>query len=229
MGTERSTRIWEDPGMLTAGERSMPFRRFRLRLEAGASAPTELTGGAERLVIGSSPDAHFVLRDDAVSPMHCEIRPENGSFLLRDLGSKTGTWLAGARVREVVFATQARFRVGSCEIVFDATELRPNIEHAPPARLGRLLGTSPAMRAVIARLSKVAERDTGLLLEGESGTGKELAANGVHLVSPRRDGPFVVVDCGSIPRTLIEPELFGHERGAYTGASQARDGTPRLP
>jgi DNA-binding NtrC family response regulator len=94
----------------------------------------------------------------------------------------------------------------------------------PEGRFGRLIGDSAAMRAVFSRLARIAGRDATLLLEGESGTGKELAAEAVHEASARSGGPFVVVDCGSIPRALLEAELFGHERGAYTGANRARLG-----
>jgi two-component system response regulator GlrR len=92
------------------------------------------------------------------------------------------------------------------------------------AVFGRLRGVSPVMRDVIERLQRISARDTTLLLEGESGTGKELAAHAVHDAGSRHGKPFVVVDCGALPHTLIEAELFGHERGAYTGATQAREG-----
>src|SRR5262245_9392884 len=94
----------------------------------------------------------------------------------------------------------------------------------PEAQFGELIGDSAVMRAVFSRLARIAARDTTVLLEGESGTGKELAAKAIHDASLRRAGPFVVVDCGAIPRTLLESELFGHERGAYTGADRARAG-----
>jgi two-component system response regulator GlrR len=89
---------------------------------------------------------------------------------------------------------------------------------------GRLVGASRAMRDAIRRLRAIAARDVTLLLEGESGTGKEVAAEAVHAGGPRRHRPFVVVDCGAIARSLLEAELFGHERGAYTGATHARAG-----
>ena len=95
---------------------------------------------------------------------------------------------------------------------------------SPTVYFGRLVGRSPVMRNVIERLRTIAAHDATLLLEGESGTGKEIAAEAVHDAGPRRQKPFVVVDCGAIARPLLEAELFGHERGAYTGATQARVG-----
>src|SRR5262249_12380906 len=93
----------------------------------------------------------------------------------------------------------------------------------PPATYG-LLGASPAIGRVHAIIAKVAKSDATVLITGESGTGKELVARAVHEQSERRDGPFVAVNCGAIPATLIESELFGHARGAFTGAVTARTG-----
>jgi two-component system response regulator GlrR len=102
------------------------------------------------------------------------------------------------------------------------------IRHDTPidsqAAFGRLIGRSPAMRDVIRRLRAISARDATLLIEGQSGTGKEVAAEAVHAAGARGDKPFVVVDCGAISRGLIEAELFGHERGAYTGATHSRPG-----
>jgi len=199
-------------------------RRFRLRLDRGAGPRTDVTSGEERIIIGRGPQADLVIDDEAVSRIHCEIVWEGDSLVLRDLGSKNGTWLAGIRVREVCLPAEARIGIGDAEVAFGMVSGVEELRLHPESRFGRLIGESNVMRAVFDRLARIASRDTTLLLEGESGTGKELAAEAVHEASSRRDGPFVVVDCGSIPRTLLEAELFGHERGAYTGASQARPG-----
>src|SRR5205814_3485142 len=91
-------------------------------------------------------------------------------------------------------------------------------------RFGDALGQSPAMRAIFAMLARIAASDSTILLEGETGTGKGLIADLIHRRSARAAGPFVVVDCASIPPTLIESELFGHDKGAFTGAQTARAG-----
>src|SRR5262249_6125363 len=91
-------------------------------------------------------------------------------------------------------------------------------------RFGLLVGHSLAMRAAFALLERAAATDATVLLEGETGTGKEAAAESIHREGARRDGPFVVVDCGAIPPDLLESELFGHERGAFTGALSGREG-----
>jgi transcriptional regulator with PAS, ATPase and Fis domain len=128
------------------------------------------------------------------------------------------------RIREAVLPQEASVDIGSAGFVFAPVRGYDAPRLYPENRFGELIGQSPTMRAAFARLARVADRGTTVLLEGESGTGKELAARAIHEHGGRRNGPFVVVDCGSISRTLIESELFGHERGAYTGAMQARVG-----
>src|SRR3982751_779432 len=91
-------------------------------------------------------------------------------------------------------------------------------------RFGRMVGRSPPMQVVFDVLNKASSSDATILLEGETGTGKEVSAEAIHRGSPRRDKPFLVVDCGAMPPNLLESELFGHERGAFTGAVSSRQG-----
>ncbi|HVZ89787.1 MAG TPA: sigma-54 dependent transcriptional regulator [Polyangia bacterium] len=91
-------------------------------------------------------------------------------------------------------------------------------------RFGKLIGRSPAMQVVFDVLAKASPSDATILLEGETGTGKEVSAEAIHIGSPRKDKPFLVVDCGAMPPQLLESELFGHERGAFTGAVSSRQG-----
>ena len=198
--------------------------RFRLRIERGRGPRHEILSSEERVVIGSSPQADLVVEDPDVSGIHCEIAWEDDGFVLRDLKSAHGTWLSGVRVREVVLPGEAHFDIGAASLSFGSVSGSEEVVLHPENHFGGLTGESAVMRAVFARLARVAARETTVLLEGESGTGKELAARAIHEASSRKNGPFVVVDCGSIPRTLIEAELFGHERGAYTGANQSRPG-----
>jgi transcriptional regulator with GAF, ATPase, and Fis domain len=100
----------------------------------------------------------------------------------------------------------------------------PELPPSQARRFGELVGESLAMREVFAVLERVAAGDATLLVEGETGTGKELVARAVHDASPRRRGPFVAVDCGALPEGLLESELFGHVRGAFTGAANERAG-----
>ena len=198
--------------------------RFRLRIERGTGPRPDVVSSESRIVIGSSPQADLVIEHDSVSRLHCEIALEKQGFVLRDLGSLHGTWIAGIRVREVVLTSEAYIDVGATEVSFGIVSGVSELSLYPEGRFGGLIGESEAMRTAFDRLARVATREITVLLEGESGTGKELAARAIHENSSRRDGPFVVVDCGAISPTLVESELFGHERGAYTGASHARPG-----
>src|SRR5262249_54964492 len=112
-------------------------------------------------------------------------------------------------------STQIRFDVGSDHVMVLLSERE---------RLGRMVGRSPAMRAVFALLERAADSDATVLIEGETGTGREAAAESIPIEGRRRDEPFIVVDCGALPPDLLESELFGHERGAFTDAVAARRG-----
>jgi len=204
--------------------RRVERQRFRLLVERGADAGSDLISSEDRALIGRSPQADLVINDPFVSRIHCEVATEEGLYILRDLGSINGTRVAGIRIREVQLPQNERISIGGSELSFSVLGGAEEIGLHPEGRFGRLIGDSAAMRVVFSRLARIAGRDATLLLEGESGTGKELAAEAVHEASSRSAGPFVVVDCGSIPRALLEAELFGHERGAYTGANRARPG-----
>lgn len=179
---------------------------------------------AERVVVGTHPSAGLVLSDPTVSRFHCEIVVEKGRVLIRDLESRNGTTVDRVQVLLAPLAEGALIDVGRTKLRFGLGSDPVRVPLAVDARFGALVGRSIAMRQVFALLSRAAESEATVLLTGETGTGKELAAESIHLASRRKAGPFVVVDCGSIPRELMESELFGHERGAFTGAVSARAG-----
>ena len=110
--------------------------------------------------------------------------------------------------------------------VLEFRQLRQRRSGAPPAAIeeGRLLGSSPAMVEFYKQIARISDSPASVLIEGESGTGKELTARSLHYMSPRRHKPFVVVHCGAIPDNLLESELFGYERGAFTGADHQHSG-----
>jgi transcriptional regulator with GAF, ATPase, and Fis domain len=178
--------------------------------------------------IGKSPDNDLVLVDATVSREHCEIVRDARGYLLRDLGSTNGTLLDGAEVREVYLQAGVVISVGRIEL-----KVRPfaeRIDVLPSERecFGDLWGRQPAMREIFGLLERLAPSDATLLIGGETGTGKDLLARAVHAESPRARGPFIVVDCGAVVGNLIESELFGHEKGAFTGAVEARKGAFEL-
>jgi two-component system response regulator GlrR len=176
------------------------------------------------LSIGTARGNHLVLTDRAVSRHHCAISATEEGFFLRDLGSRNGTTLAGFRVTGAYLGPGAVLGVGESTIRFQPIADQIVEPLAPEERYSRLLGHSTAMRRIFAALPRIAASDSTVLIEGETGTGKGLLAEAIHARSPRAKGPFVVIDCGAIPPSLIEAELFGHVKGAFTGAQASRPG-----
>ncbi len=173
--------------------------------------------GQDPLIVGRNPACQVVVEDGKVSAVHVEFMATEEGVRVRDLGSRNGSYVSDVRVGEVVVSTPCTLRIGATTIAFEP--LRPEKVTVPSIpSFGPLVGHSEAMRQIFDRLGKIAPTDLTLLICGETGSGKELAAKAVHDHSKRADKPFVVVDCGSIPPTLAEATLFGHERGAFTGA-----------
>jgi len=199
-------------------------RRFRLRVESGPDTGREVASRDARTVIGSESGADLELTDGAVSRFHCELVVEDGRIHVRDLGSRNGTTVDGVAVIDALLHSGASLGVGRNQIRFDAAPDHVRIPLSAHDRFGTMVGTSTAMRAAFAILERAAASDATVLLTGETGTGKEAAAESIHQTSARRDGPMIVVDCGSIPPNLLEAELFGHEKGSFTGATSERAG-----
>ena len=147
--------------------------------------------------------------------------------------------LAKTRFPAELIQSSAAHGVEIASVPFEiAAEFLPDMLHEADRRLGQLsageaparaefsaiIHRSPVMRRLLLRAERVALRSVPVLIEGESGTGKELLARAIHAASPRRDRPFIPVNCGAIPAELVESELFGHRKGAFTGATQDRQG-----
>ncbi len=179
---------------------------------------------ARPAVVGTAAECDLVLDDDRVSARHVAIERAGEAFVVRDLGSTNGTFFEGSRIEKATVRAGAALKVGR-SILRLAPSARP-LEVAPSKsrRFGELVGDSLAMREVFAVLELAAASDVTVLLEGETGTGKELAARALHHASPRRKDPFVAVDCGALPEQLLDSELFGHAKGAFTGAASDRAG-----
>jgi transcriptional regulator with GAF, ATPase, and Fis domain len=173
--------------------------------------------------VGTAADNDLVLTDDAVSRYHLELAVTPDGIAVRDLGSTNGTFAGNVRVRDAVVPRGSQLRVGSTVLMLDAADApRPAAE--PPPELPGMVFASESMREVARRVRMLAAVTTSVLVHGETGAGKELVARAVHELGPRKAAPFVVVDCASIAPTLLEAELFGHEKGAFTGALRERAG-----
>ncbi len=197
---------------------------FRLRVTSGADAGKVVTARTTRLVIGTHESADVVLTDRTVSRFHSELFLRDGRVMVRDLGSRNGTVVNGVSVVEAFVRPGMTLTLGKSELGFDLGADKIQIPLAERDVFGSLVGGSMAMRAAFALLERAAASEATVLLGGETGTGKEAAAESIHDAGARSGGPFVVVDCGAVPPELMESELFGHERGAFTGAVAPRAG-----
>jgi DNA-binding NtrC family response regulator len=196
---------------------------MRLAVVSGPDAGASYTADSERFTIGTHDRADLRLRDRTVSRFHAEIGLEGDRVAIRDVGSTNGTFVDGVSVVHAFLHPGALIRVGGTELRY-SSEGEPVAVPAGADRFGPLVGSSPPMRAVFARLARAAASDATVLLTGETGTGKEAAAEALHGASKRAARPFVVVDCAAIPPDLLESELFGHEKGSFTGAIASREG-----
>ncbi len=190
--------------------------------DAGVRVEIPLPG--EAVMIGREASACLSVTDPGVSRRHLELTPAPEGLVVTDLGTVNGTYQGTQRINSITVREATRLRLGTqteIEIV-----LGPSVEvtRYAPGRFGGAIGNAPAMRELFALLARVAPTDATVLLEGETGTGKEKLAESIHQASRRASAAFVVVDCGAIPRELVASELFGHARGAFTGATAGKRG-----
>lgn len=174
--------------------------------------------------VGSAADNDLVLTDDSVSRHHCEIEPTAGGLRVRDDSSTNGVAIGSMRVRDATVVGDVDLTLGSTVVAVRWLGDQVDKEQARSDRFGNLLGQSVRMRELFAQLAKIAGTDYTVLIEGETGTGKDVVAESLHQASARAARPFVVLDCGAVSPHVIESELFGHERGAFTGAVDAHAG-----
>lgn len=197
----------------------------RLRIVSGPDAGKEalVLPEMKSVTFGTLPESVVPLTDPTVSRRHAEIVVEKDRYLLRDLGSTNGTYVDNVRVEQAYVEPDSVIRVGRSEI-----RLLPAEGEIPASGFEGLYGHSEVMKQVFDLIEKVANSPLIVLITGETGTGKELVARAIHRRSGRSAGPFTIVDCSAIPENLMESELFGHERGAFTGATSSRKGAFEL-
>ncbi len=188
--------------------------------KAGISYPLEQAG----VTVGKAPENDLVIDHPTVSRNHLVVRRQGDRFLVQDLGSTNGTFIDGAQVREAYLRPGALLEVGDVQLRFQPQVSPMEIAPSSEDSLGELVGKSLPMRQIFALLKRIAPTDSTLLLVGETGTGKGAAAKLIHQLSPRNSQPLVVFDCAAVSDSLIESELFGHEKGAFTGAVAQRIG-----
>ena len=177
-----------------------------------------------RVLLGQSPSCELRLRDREVSRRHAAVELVGHKLRIADLGSTNGTAIDGVEVLEANLRGGEIVRMGSTALRVDRGAAAAPARLATGTQFGSLLGASPEMRRLYPLCERLAGSNVPVILEGETGTGKEVLAESLHAMGPRAAGPFIVFDCTAIPPSLVESELFGHERGAFTGAVAARKG-----
>ena len=211
-----------------APSRAVHLSQCKLVVLTGSQRGREFVISGDVIRIGKVDENDLVLPEETVSRVHCEILRDAKGHLLRDLHSTNGTFLDGAEIREAYIRAGSVITVGTIQLKFQPFEERIEILPSDKERLGELVGRSLKMREIFGLVERIAPTEATVLIEGETGTGKDLVARTLHSLSKRKAQPFIVVDCGSVSGTLIESELFGHEKGAFTGAAAMRQGAFEL-
>jgi len=203
--------------------RTVNVRRCRLEVVAGADAGKIVELAQPTIMLGRN-GADLNLNDPKVSGLHAELKLCADGYRLRDLGSTNGTHVKGVRIVDAFIAPGSTIQIGKSAVVFDPLDDAVAVPLWHEARFHSLIGGSAAMRHLFELIHRFAVSDATVLIQGETGAGKELVADAIHQASPRREGPFVVLDCSAIPEQLFEDQIFGHEAGAFTGAQRATTG-----
>ena len=204
--------------------RVLHLRKARVVVNPGLPRQRELILDQNVITIGTAPDNDIVLEDETVSRHHCRIVQEDEEYVAVDLQSTNGTFINGVRIREAYLAPGLIVTAGNTQIQFNPMEEEVPVVASESEQFGDIVGRSIIMREIFGILEKIAPTNATVVIEGETGTGKEVFARTIHNMSKRADQPFVVFDCGAVPESLIESELFGHEKGSFTGAIMTRKG-----
>ena len=209
---------------LRAAIAGLPVRSMRLTLSGVEGAASSVFGG-ESVSVGSAQGNDLIATHPTVSRFHLTLERDATAVRVTDLGSTNGTRIGPVLVRDatVSLSVPASLKLGDVTLAIEDGDVVMQSLFDEDT-LGGLRGKSPLMRRLMADIRKLAASDVSVLLIGESGTGKELIARAIHDLSPRAKAPFVVVDCAAIPPSVFAAELFGHERGAFTGADRRRAG-----
>ena len=193
---------------------------FRLQVLSGELRGREIDVVRDPVTLGKSRSSDVVLPDESVSRIHAEIRREEGRYRLFDRESTNGTFLGGSRIGDAWLRPGDVIGIGKVELRFVPRDSRAELLPSEHDHFGPVLGRSLAMRRLFSVLERIADKDVTVLIRGETGTSKDLIARALHDASPRRDQPYVVVDCGAIGSEAIEGELFGQDsdKGGRRGA-----------
>ncbi len=206
------------------GHKTLLIQSVELTIKSSRDGPVQTISLPEgRSVLGKDPACDIVLNDAFVSARHMALNAVNGRILAEDLGSRNGVFIEGQKISGAQVVENQVITIGETQISIRSTEKKELIDK-PARNIPGFVGECDAIRQVTALVDRVAPTDVTVLVEGETGTGKEVVARGVHALSGRLAGPFIPVNCSAIPKDLFESELFGHAKGAFTGAQKQRRG-----
>lgn len=217
-----------DTSTIVLSRASLPkkisIRKCKLFVVSGSLQGQEFVVDKDVFTIGAGTGNDLLIPDATVSRRHCELHYTDAGYVIKDLGSTNGTVVQGVHVNEAVMNVSTEFQLGETKIIF--CPLRESAEYnlSDNEAFGSLLGQSSGMRRIFYLAEKYAPTDASILIEGETGTGKEVLAEEIHKHSKRSKKPFVVIDCAALAKDIIESELFGHKKGAFTGANTERIG-----
>ncbi|HEY2512697.1 MAG TPA: sigma 54-interacting transcriptional regulator [Polyangiaceae bacterium] len=215
----------ESTSLIAPIERSaLEFPSITLTVLSGPDRGARLRLGGDTARIGTGESCTLRLKDPTVSRLHCALEVGRNAVRVMDSGSKNGTFIDGVKARDADITGGSTLRVGGTSVRIDFDDDSVRVPLSDKSSLGGIIGGSVEMRRLYAILDRVAPTEATVLIQGETGTGKEVVARALHDLSKRAKGPFVAVDCGSISESLIESELFGHVRGAFSGAMATRAG-----
>jgi len=201
--------------------------RFELIVVAGPDQGQRCVleeGESARVLVGQSPSCGLRLTDPMVSRRHFAVEVIGSTLRLTDLESTNGTFVGGLRVFDAALAGGEAVRAGGTTFAVQASDTAAPTNLPTATSYGNVVGASPAMRRLYPLCERLAASTVPVIIEGETGTGKEVLAEALHEQGPRAAGPFVVFDCTAVPPSLLEATLFGHEKGAFTGATASREG-----
>ncbi len=201
----------------------VPVRTLKATVVAGPDKGKEVVVTQEKLSVGTAQGNDLILSDRSVSRYHLDMIAEDTSILVIDHGSTNGTYAGPVRIKEAFVRPDTRITMGNTKLIVTDAEQVDVLIHDQSC-LGGIKGRTPTMRRLMAQVLRIAPKNIAVLLQGESGTGKEVIAQAIHDFGPRKESPFVTVDCGALSPTLVESELFGHEKGSFTGAGRLHIG-----
>ena len=203
---------------------TLHLRKCKLVAERDDGSVAEYIFDQPSVAIGAMDDNDLVIDDVTVSRYHCRIYQDENHYMIQDLGSTNGSFVNRVRIKDAFLKPGCTISVGKSDLRFQSLDERITIQAVKREKLGSIVGKSTRMREIFHVLERIAPTGATVIIEGETGTGKEVVARTIHEASRRSDKPFVVFDCGAVPENLIESELFGHEKGSFTGAIMARQG-----